>query len=249
MALEKGANRARVRTGVGVAKHELELTRAAAAQASYYFPPGRGRRLLVLSEVEVGTGRPDLVLVACSPHALQRRFREGLRLMTFTEARILSALLKQPRASSQEGATHGVSMGHFRQIRNQLADRGWLTPAGSGEAKRQPIRKSLLIEAKVGNWQGGLLQLARNSQITNTAALLLPVAANDKVPRSLLERYAIGLLLLDEDGHVIWRRRGRSRQQSSAANLWLSELAIRHLERGFPYAGFSSASNSASADK
>ncbi len=239
MALQSGSNRREAQSLVGVAKYELELTRAAAAQARRLYPPGRGRRLLVLSEVELGTGRPDLLLLACSSYALQRRLREGFRLMNFTEARILSVLLEKPSATSQDGFAHGISSGHFRQIRSQLADRGWVTPVGRREAEQRAIRKSLLIEAKVGNWHGGLLQLTRNGRMANAAALLLPEAANSKVPRNLLERYSIGLLLLDERGGVVWRRRGRERQHSTAANLWLSELAIRHLEMGLPYAGCS----------
>lgn len=226
---------------VGVPKAERALTDAVTDCAFEVMAPGRGRRLIVLSEVELGTGRPDVVLLACSPASIEKRLQLGLRLRTLTEARVLAGLLSE---TSTNGS--GISAGHYRHVEKDLKSRGWLNRQGSAEARKTTIGKSLLIEAKVGDWRGGVLQLMRNSRLFQSTALLVPDRLNSRIPRPLIEQYGLGLLLYDRD-EVRWQRRGRHRKQPHYANLWLSELALRHVEAGLPYAGFSNDSNSARA--
>lgn len=226
---------------VGVPKAERALTDALAEAASAVMSPGRGRRLIVLSEVELGMGRPDAVLLSTSPPSLTKRLQTGLRLRTLTEARVLVDLFS--RAS---GNGYGISTGHYRQVVRDLERRGWVTPEGRAEARKTTIAKSLLIEAKVGDWRGGVLQAIRNSRLFHATALLVPERLNAKIPRPIIEQYALGLLLFDGD-EIWWQRRGRERKPPHYANLWLAELAVRHIEAGLPYAGLSSDSNSAKA--
>ena len=232
---------------VGLAKQEQTLTTAAAAGASKILQPGRGRRLIVLEEVELGTGRPDLLLVTCAPTRLDVRRQSGLRITNLTEARVLAHLLALPEDAQTVTPPGGITSGHYRHLRNRLSNRSWLTPSGRGEAVRPAAFESLLIEAKVANWRGGLLQLLRNQRAASSIALLVPTSVNYKVDRALLQRYGVGLLLFDPSKGVTWQRRSRQRALTRARELWLAELAIRHLESGRTYDGASRASNSARA--
>lgn len=226
---------------MGVPKAEQVLTDAVTRNAGDVMSPGRGRRLVVLSEVELGIGRPDVVLLACSPASIAKRLQAGLRLRTLTEARVLADLLSK---NSRNGS--GISAGHHRHVVKDLENRGWLTRDGRVEAGKSTVGKSLLIEAKMGDWRGGVLQLIRNSRLFQSTALLVPERLNSKIPRPLIEQYGLGLLLFDCD-EIWWQRRGRDRKPPHFANLWLGELAVRHIEVGLTYAGLSSDSNSARA--
>src|SRR5947209_460440 len=55
-----------VRPPVGVAKAEARLTRVALAQPYALVRPGRGYGLMALDEVELGIGRPDVVMLSLS---------------------------------------------------------------------------------------------------------------------------------------------------------------------------------------
>jgi len=235
MALEPASSGVdSTRSQVGVAKRELRLTQAASLGATELLSPGRGRRLIALSEVDIGTGRPDLILLASSNKTLLHRREEGFRLRNYTEARVLATLLKVPDAVSVTNGSIGISDGHFRQITGSLRDRGWLSPRGREEGLKAPISQSLLIEAKVNDWRGGLLQLMRNCRTVNSTALLVPSEVDPRIPRTLLQRHGFGVVLVDATGRLKWKRRPRRREAQFAATLWLTELAVRHVEVSRP---------------
>lgn len=204
--------------GVGIPIAEAELTYALARELPRVLRPGKGRVLVVLDEVELGVGRPDLIAVMTSPSALRARAKKGLRLNNLTEARVLGEL--------REGSSSGVTQAHAREVGRRLKARGWLeSSASTGPV----VSDSWLIEAKMQDWQAGLMQLSRGRWACNRAALLLPESVVPRVPTARLNRLALGLISYGNGGRVRWHRRGRRREISLTADVWLAELAIRHL--------------------
>jgi hypothetical protein len=206
---------------VGVPKAERELTQAALLGARLLLRPGSGRSLLVLSEVEIGVGRPDLLLLSVSRRALEARERAGLRLANLTEARVLAAL--------NNGGVSGHSAGHVRTVGTRLQETGWIRSPGDVAAVRPTIGDSMLIEAKTGDWRTGLQQLTRNRWASHFSALLMPVESHRRVPRRSLRHNHLGLLVLNGRG-LRWQIKSPRRSLSWLADVWLTELAIRELE-------------------
>jgi hypothetical protein len=209
----------RARPRVGAPSAESQLTRAAVAQTDQLMKPGPGRSLFVLTEVELGIGRPDMLLMAASPGALRARQARGLRLHNWTEARVLAAHL-----TNRE--TAGVTRSHALSVGRRLAERGW----GGVRRVNSVHVESLLIEAKVADWKRGLRQLARTRRLAHRSALLVPRSLRHLIDRSVLTHGNIGLVTVDAGFRLRWERKGRARRLSPAADLWLTELAIRAME-------------------
>lgn len=185
--------------------------------------PGRGREIVALTEVGLGVGRPDLLVLAVSRRGLEKRALEGLRLRTLTDAEILAA--------SEEAVRSRHSQSHERATLKHLTTLGW---SATGDARRTAprlVHDSLLVEAKVSDWRAGLGQLARARWSAHRAALAVPTIAAHRVPRVTLDRNSIGVITVEpETGDTAWRRKSRSRRITRAADLWLTELAIRALD-------------------
>lgn len=62
--------------------------------------------LVVLTEVELGIGRPDSIVLADELATLFRRRAAGLRLANLTEARVLGALMGDSPASATSSERH-----------------------------------------------------------------------------------------------------------------------------------------------
>jgi len=206
---------------IGVPKAERELTEAAVLDARLLLRPGSGRSLLVLSEVQLGIGRPDLLLLSVSRRALEARARAELRLANLTEARVLAAL--------NNGGASGHSAGHVRTVGTRLQETGWIRSSGEVTPVRSTIGDSMLIEAKTGDWRTGLQQLTRNRWASHFSALLMPVESQRRVPRRSLRHNHLGLLVLNGRG-LRWQIKPPRSSLSWLADVWLTELAIRELE-------------------
>lgn len=209
-------------TTVGVPKAEALLTRTLLRVPSDLLTPGRGRELFVLPEVELGVGRPDALLMAVSRNAVEARLRSGLRLRTLAEAEILGAWV--------DGRHSRHSISHVRATLARAARCGWISREGHLAARVGLISDSLLIEAKVSDWRTGIHQLARARFGAHRATLAMPDAAGHRPPRRSLDKNGIGLLTVHSDGTVRWVRQSRVRPLSTAADLWLVELAVRAAE-------------------
>lgn len=217
--------RVTVRPPVGVAKGEARLTRVVLSQPYALVRPGRGYGLMVLDEVELGVGRPDVVILSLSGAALRAWIDRGVRLRNWTEARVLAGAI-DPR----ERVSAAVGYEHVRAIQRRLRLRGW-----DGRALRPAVREAYLLEAKVADWRSGLVQLTHRQQLFSHAALLVPTSVAPRVPRTLLRWQGLGLAVTDDAGAVRWSRRPTARRLSLAAQLWLTELAVEHLDRGHGY--------------
>lgn len=209
-------------SGVGVPSAERALTEAAVRCAHDLLGPGPGRSLFVLPEVDLGVGRPDLLLFSASRRALEARARSGLRLANLTEARVLAAL--------NNGGGSGHSASHARAVASRLQDGGWLRSGGSVRTLSPTIGDSMLVEAKVSDWRTGLQQLTRTRWASHSAALLVPSANQRRVPRKTLRHNRLGLLVLNGEG-LRWQLKPPRRPLSWLADVWLAELAIRNLEQ------------------
>jgi len=212
------------RSLVGVPTRESLLTDAAVQEPHVLLPPGTGRRVHVLTEVEIGIGRPDIVVVAYSPRALDALLRRSLRISNLTEARLLAALLSNGPQDPWRAA--GITRSHGRRKERQLADRGWLSRDVVG-ATPKVVGDSLLVEAKVSSWRAGLLQLVRTRGLAHRAALLVSAESAPRVDRRALRKYGVGLLTYAPGHGVHWVRRSTFRGVRLASELWLGELVAR----------------------
>lgn len=209
-------------TPVGLPKAEAEITEALLRHLPKLLTAGRGRELIALTEVGLGRGRPDLILLAASRRGLEARQRSGLRLRTFTDAEILTA--------AHAGVTSRHTPGHERATLRYLTSIGW-RPERTLDSIPRLVSDSILIEAKVNDWKSGIAQLARARWSAHRGALALPTGTIARVSRSMLRKNRLGLLAIaQEDQQVAWRRQAPARTLKRAADLWLSELAVRALE-------------------
>lgn len=206
---------------VGVPSAERTLTEAVLRDAYALLSPGSGRSLFVLSQVDLGVGRPDLLLLSASRKALHARARSGLRLANLTEARVLAAI------NNRGGSGHSV--GHVRTVTARLRQAGWITSTGGVRAVRPAVADSILVEAKVSDWRTGLQQLTRTRWAAHASALLMPTASKRRVPRRTLRHNHLGLLVLNDHG-LRWQIKPPRRPITWLADAWLAELAIRSLE-------------------
>jgi hypothetical protein len=186
-------------------------------------PPGPGRSLFLLAEVEIGIGRPDLLFLTASSSAVRSQARRRLRLQNWVEARVLGSWLTGNEMT-------GVSQQHAASVTKRLRERGWTV--AKAEQRLSLVADSLLIEAKVSSWKGGLAQLARTRRMAQRSALLLPQTANRLVARQSLKQGGVGLLLFDPEAGIKWQKKAPRRSVSPAARLWLGELVIRAFEGG-----------------
>jgi len=105
---------------VGVPIEEAALTALIGDQSDRVLPGDSGAsNVIVLHEVELGVGRPDVVVLRVDLAALVLRRHARLRLNNLTEARALGAALEGNLEMS------GVSMGHTNRVVRGLREKGW----------------------------------------------------------------------------------------------------------------------------
>lgn len=205
---------------VGVPIEEAALTALIGDQSDRVLPSDSGSsNVMVLHEVELGVGRPDVVVLRVDLAALALRRNARLRLNNLTEARALGAALEGNLEMS------GVSLEHTNRVVRGLEEKGWLDPGPFSRV----VQDSVLIEAKVAHWGLGIGQLARVRWAANHAALLVPGAMAGRVPTQMLRFNEIGLLT-DEGGSLVWRRLPPRRDLPMHLDAWLGELVLRAVE-------------------
>lgn len=175
----------------------------------------------ILSEVELGIGRPDLLLVVAELPRLSLRLAAGLRLANLTEALLL-------QESTAHEALAGAGSRHRRRLVGRLEGRGWFEPS----IRDVVVRTSLLLEAKVSAWQRGVRQLSRVRWAAHRAALVLPRDVASRVRAEHLRRPGVGLVAVHDDGELAWRLRAPTAKLPFYVDAWLGELVLRQLEAG-----------------
>jgi hypothetical protein len=199
---------------IGVPVAEQELTDVVASHIPALLPAKPGYARIALTEPQLGTGIPDLLVVSASMSNLSRRRRSNLRLNMPSEAAALAAYRKgQPEALTSRD----------RELLRSLRRRGWT----EDELIRDPsIESATVIEVKVRDWKSGLHQLDRYRPYSSRRVLAVPRAVATRIPKNYLEASRIGVLVV-ENGATKWARRGRTQPVSTAGRLWLAELCIR----------------------
>ena len=209
---------------VGVPIQEQEFVDAFLPELGQVIAPGAGRKLFVLQDVDVSMGRPDLIVLGCSPSALDWFSSQGLRLSSYAAARVLDPAVPQ-------GAS-GLSESYERRLGLELAQSGWNTK--SVKRASSIVASSVGIEAKLREIPRALRQVARFRSLFGRAAILAPVRSNDAIGASLFASYNIGLIQPTSNAWA-WTVPSVPRRESVASRLWLLELLLREQARDGVY--------------
>jgi hypothetical protein len=195
---------------VGQAIHELVLTDALSRSSERILPPGPGRSVIVIPEVAIGRGRPDILVVVVSMTSLNSYLGSGLRVETLTQARELVAGLGNSTAGG------GKSL--------KKAGRAWT----DAEVRRysKSVFDSLAVEAKVKDWKQAIRQASRFRHLAHRAAIMLPdnVVLNRVEP--YLRTYDLGFIGFSRS-RPAWRVLASKSELRHGNALWLLELAAR----------------------
>lgn len=205
---------------VGVPIQEQEFVDTFLPSLGKVVSPGAGRQLFVMQDVDVSMGRPDLIVLGCSPSALDWFSNQGLRLPSYAAARILDP--KVARGAS------GVSSAYEKRLELELLESGW-TSRMVNRASRV-VASSLGIEAKLREIPRALRQVARFRSLFGQAAILAPLRSSDTIGASLFGAYNIGLIQ-PIGGRWTWTIPSQQTAESVASRLWLLELLMRERER------------------
>lgn len=211
------------RPRVGVPVHEAVLVRNVEPRIPSLVPPGYGRSTYVLREPDLGSGRPDLIVLTISAQTLCRFKQRGLRLPSLTAARSLDMELP----SSHLGVTDRYAQSLRKSLSSEWREKD---AASFGQA----VHEAVAIEAKMSDWRRATLQAARFQGMVDRAVILMPEEKARNIPPLTLRRYGLGLLI-SQGKHVTWNAEGRLTRTSTYNRLWLLELLLRGLENGSAY--------------
>lgn len=198
---------------VGKAIHELVLTDALSRSSSRLLPPGPGRSVVVIPEVAIGRGRPDILVVVVSKTALNAYLASGLRVETLTQARALAA-----------GAGDSVARGGKAA---KKTGRAWT----DADVKRYStsVFDSLAVEAKLKDWKQAIRQASRFRHLAHRAAIMLPDDAALTRVSPYLHTYDLGFIGFSRS-RPVWCVSANKSELRPGASLWLLELAARQTQ-------------------
>lgn len=211
------------RPPVGVPIYEAVLVDNLKQAITKLFPPGSGRSTYVLSEPDIGSGRPDLVVLIISAHSVKKFMASGLRLSSYTAARSIDSSL----SPSDLGVTESYAASLRKRLPSHLS-RNDLTHLSLS------VHEAIAIEAKMSDWRRATLQAARFQGLVDRAVLVMPNKKSENIPLSTLKRYDLGLLAA-QGRQFEWKSSGRINMTSESNRLWLLELLARGLENGTAY--------------
>lgn len=209
---------------VGVPVQELRLTQALERQVPTVVRPGAGRSVYLLQEVDLGAGRPDLVLLTISSTALATYRRSGLRITSPAAARVLDPAISLEHA--------GVTLSTARGMRRDLLAQGWRP--NDVDRLATLVHDSLAIEAKMKDWKQALRQVSKFRRFFHRSAVLMPKRTVAPEFNSILDTYGCGLIL-EREQRLSWQRDAAFVSSPRWARLWLLELLLRGLEDGTAY--------------
>lgn len=205
------------RPPVGVPIQELSLHAALDRQFGRLFRPGVGRSVFILSEPELGFGRPDGVIIVASSTSLAAFQRRKLRLPSLNAAKSLA------------GAGTSLTERRSRTLARDLEHAGW-SERDLREAA-QIIADSLAVEAKLSEWRRAIRQSTTYRIGTGRAAVLLPAHISAFVDERNLESHGVGLLV-EQQGHIKWSVAAPRATISISHRAWLVELLLRGFDNG-----------------
>lgn len=195
---------------VGQAIHELALTEALSRSSAKLLPPGNGRSVIVIPEVAIGRGRPDMLFVTVSMTSLNAFLASGLKVETLTQARTLVEELIPTTGRRKKSMT--IS--------------GCLWTAADLRKYSKAVVDSLAVEAKMKDWKQAIRQASRFRHLAHRAAIMLPDSVALDRAEPYLETYDLGFIAQSET-HPTWGVRASKSELHPANALWLLELAAR----------------------
>jgi hypothetical protein len=208
MLEDVGAISATSRPPVGVPIHEVALHDAIDRQFSRLFAPGAGRSVFLVSEPELGFGRPDALLLTLSVSSLNSFLRRGLRLPSLNAAKSLA------------GTGTNLTEKHARSLARQLERADW-SPRALDEAAGV-IKESLAVEAKLAEWRRAIRQASAYRVGAGRSAVLLPARVGALVDDRNLESHGVGLLV-EERGRIEWSVPAPRAEIGVSHRAWLLE--------------------------
>jgi hypothetical protein len=209
-----------VSTSVGVPTHELALHKALALNFASIVSSGSGRSAFLITEPQLGFGRPDGIVLTMSSRALTRVTESGLRLPSLDAAKSLI------------GASSSLSQSHSRQLSRNLQRNGWTRSDVLRHADY--VGQAVAIEAKMTDWKKAIRQAAIYRLGTGSAAILLPRRVVPLVNDENLAAHGIGLIS-EHENDLTWISHPRSTLVSASHRAWLVELLLRGLETRTAY--------------
>lgn len=206
---------------IGEPIHERRLTETLITSVDDVLRPGPGRSIFVIEEADLGSGRPDVVLMAISTRSLAAFRRSGLRIPSPLAAKVLDPEFREDEL--------GVGLGHARALRRALELHGW----SDIQAKRVALtlHDSLGIEAKIKDWRQAVRQVSKFRRLFHRSAVLMPRRVLPQQSTVAMDFYGCGLLFQDAS-RVEWQRASSLNEPRAWAKLWLMELLLRGLDDG-----------------
>lgn len=217
-------------------EREHELVSALAGQHRRLWPAARNR--VVRAERGYGRGVADLVVLDFDPDALEARRRSGLDPVDVSLAYFVGALRRDGPADIDaiERVDRSVSARTNRKvIRSLLASGHVVERAGRFElhpALRPALARIVAIEAKLGDWRGGLLQAGRYTAFADQSYLAVPervaariLADEPDVPAAM----GCGLVSVGERASRILIAAPRRRPREAGVRAWAEESELAAL--------------------
>ena len=209
---------------IGEPIHERRLTENLVTSVGDIVRPGPGRSVFVIEEADLGSGRPDVVLMTINTGALAAFRNSGLRVPSPLAAKILD-----PGFSEND---LGVGRGHARALRRDLEVCGW--SGVQAERVALTLHDSLGVEAKIKDWRQAVRQVSKFRRLFHRSAVLMPRRVLPQQLKVAMEFYGCGLLF-QEASKIEWQRASSLNEPKVWAKLWLLELLLRGLDDGTAY--------------
>jgi hypothetical protein len=183
--------------------------------------PGPGRSVFVIEEADLGSGRPDIILVSISSRALAAFRDSGLRIPSPIAAKTLDPVLADEDL--------GVDAAYARTLRRDLRACGWSEPIAMRMSFA--LHDSLGVEAKMKDWRQAVRQVSKFRRLFHRSAVLMPRRVLPAQSIQAMDFYGCGLLFQDAL-KVEWQRESSTNEPRVWAKLWLLELLTRGLGSG-----------------
>jgi len=206
---------------------------------------GRGE-VLVVDELAIGRGSPDLLIWQVDPTAWRRRMRRAARGCSAAELRVLNAMhLRQPLRASTVAQRVGLRENDAEDVLSRLVSSGFAEEVGKCYVRTHGASRSvtriLSVEAKLSNWRAALRQAYRNTLFANESYVILDRKhANGALDNSdLFRRAQVGLCIADAlSGSVEVVLRPRRRQpRSQYFRMLATETLIAHARKSVEMEG------------
>jgi hypothetical protein len=190
---------------------EIAVEDAVVDRLNVLFPP-EGRALWTAGSVPIGAGRPDLVVVSCTPKVY------ALAQMEMSPAQILGYLRVVGRARLE---TIVERVGHHEDavvrclegLREVEAIRGDSDVYHLSPEWRDILPEIVTIEAKVTDWRRAVSQAGRNRVFAHRSFVALPETVAKRVRRDpIFPKLGLGILGVGDDNDVRVVRQARRRR-------------------------------------